>query len=100
MKRHLAILAAATLVAGSAVFAGSALANSFAVSIGAPGFAVGFSNHGGYVAAAVPPVYAAPVYAAPYPYYAPAPVYYSAPVVYGRPGFYHRPWPYRHYRHW
>ena len=98
MKRHLAILAAATAVAGSAVFAGSALANSFAVSIGAPGFAVGFSNHGGYIAAAVPPLYPAPAYATPYPYYAPAPVYYGAPVVYGRPVYYHRP--YRYYRHW
>ena len=101
MKRHLAILSAATLVAGSAVFAGSALANSFAVSVGVPGLAVGFSNHGGYVAAVAPPVYgyAAP---APYPYYdyAPAPVYYGAPVVYAGPVYYHRPWAHRYYRHW
>src|SRR5215831_15112555 len=87
MKRIVTLLAAAGVVAGAALFSTAALANSFAVSIGAPGFAVGYSNHGGYVSAYVPPptYYAPPAY---YPYdtypygayYSPAPAYYGAPV--------------------
>ena len=100
MRSYLKPLAAVAVVAGAAAFATGALANSFAVSIGAPGFAVGYSNHGGYVAAYAPPpaYYAPPAYS---PYYAPAPVYYGAPVVYRR-AYYggYRPWPYRNYRHW
>jgi hypothetical protein len=101
MRRHLASLAAVAVVAGAAVFAPAALANSFAVSIGVPGLAVGYANHGGYIAAYAP----APVYYAPpayYPYYAPAPVYYGAPVVYGGAAYYggYRRWPHRYYRHW
>ena len=101
MKRIVTLLAAAGVVAGATFFAPAALANSFAVSVGAPGFAVGFSNHGGYVAAYAPPpvYYAPPAYYPPYTYYAPAPVYYGAPVVYGGVTYYgHRPY-YRH-RHW
>jgi len=104
MRRCLTSLAAVAVVAGAAVFAPGALANSFAVSIGVPGFAVGYANHGGYVAAYAPP----PVYYAPaYPYYGPAyvpapPVYYRPPVVYGGVAYYggYRPWPHRHYRPW
>jgi len=103
MKRIVTLLAAAGVVAGAALFSTAALANSFAVSIGAPGFAVGYSNYGGYVAAyAPPPAYYAPPAYYPYtygPYDSPAPVYYGAPVVYGGVTYYgHRPY-YRH-RHW
>ena len=97
MKRVLTAVAALTVL-GTAAFATSASANSLAVSIGGPGFAVGYSNHGGYVAAYAPP----PVYYAPPAYYAPYPYGYYAPaVVYGRAA-YHRPWPraYYPYRHW
>ena len=103
MKRYLTGIAAAVATAGTLAFAPNASAgNSFAVSIGAPGFAVGFSNQGGYVAA----------YPAPAPvYYAPAPVYYGPTYYYGPPvgvvayGAY-RPWYHDHhayhgpYRHW
>lgn len=100
MRRTLTSLAAVAAVAGAAVFASGAMANSFAVSIGVPGLAVGYANHGGYVAAyAPPPAYYGPAYYAPY---APAPVY-GPPVVYGRVAYYgggYRPWAYRHYRRW
>jgi len=104
MKRIVTSLAAAGVVASAMLFAPGALANSVAVSIGAPGFAVGYSNHGGYIAAyAPPPVYYAPPAYYPYsdPYYAPAPVYYGAPVVYGGVTYYggYHPW-HRGYRHW
>ena len=99
MNRRIASLAAAALLVGASMAATSASANgSVAVSIGLPGFAVGYSNRGyGYVAAA--------------PYAYPAPYYdgYPAPVVYApyyRP-YYARPYyraPYRvgyyGYRHW
>jgi hypothetical protein len=104
MNRRIASLAAAALLVGASVAATSASANgSVAVSIGLPGFAVGYSNRG-YVAAepfaypapyyAAPPVVAssaAPVVYAPYyrPYYA-RPYYYRAPY---RVGYYG-------YRHW
>ena len=97
MKRVLTAVAALTVL-GTAAFAPSASANSFAVSIGGPGFAVGYSNHGGYVAAYAPP----PVYYAPPAYYGLYPYgYYVPPVVYGRAAYY-RPWPraYYPYRHW
>ena len=104
MKRIVTLLAAAGVVAGTTLFAPGALANSFAVSIGAPGFAVGYSNHGGYVAAyAPPPVYYAPPAYYPYydPYYVAAPVYYGAPVVYGGVTYYggHRVWRHGYYHH-
>ena len=101
MRRYLRSLAAAAVLAVAAGFTTGAWANSFAVSIGAPGFAVGYSNHGGYVAAyAPPPVYYGPAYYGPA--YVPAPpVYYRPPVVYGGVVYYggYRPY-YRHYRHW
>lgn len=97
MKRYRTSLAVIAALAGTAVFASSAMANSFAVSIGTPGFAVGYSNYGGYVSAyAPPPAYYAP---APSPYY--APTYYGPPVVYGYSGgyrpYYHHYHPYRHW---
>ena len=93
MNRRIASLAAAALLVGASMAATSASANgSVAVSIGVPGFAVGYSNRGyGYVAAAP--------YAYPAPYYAAPPVAaYPAPVVYApyyRP-YYARPYYYRH----
>jgi len=89
MTRRIAAFAAAALVAvGGATLATSASArDSWSVSIGAPGVALGYNTYG----------------YAPY-YYAPAPVYYGPPVVY-RP--YYRPYyhhyyygPNVYYRHW
>src|SRR6266480_5234220 len=82
MKHRIATIAAAgLLLAGGATFASTASARaSFSVSIGVPGFAVGYGNRGYY---APPVVYAPPVAYAPYSYYYDAPVYYEAPVVYG-----------------
>jgi hypothetical protein len=107
MNRRIASLAAAALLVGASMAATSASANgSVAVSIGLPGFAVGYSNRGyGYVAAAP---YA---YPAPYYYdYAPPVVAYPAPVVYApyyrpyyaRHYYYHHPYRvgYYGYRHW
>jgi hypothetical protein len=106
MNRRIASLAAAALLVGASMAATSASANgSVAVSIGLPGFAVGYSNRGyGYVAAA-PYAYPAPYYydyAAPYAY--PAPVVY-APYYrsyYARPYHYRAPYRvgYYGYRHW
>jgi hypothetical protein len=101
MKQRIAKLAAVVLLVGGAALAPSAFArDSFAVSIGVPGFGFGYSNRGyGYAYVAPPAVYPAP---APYygPTYYPAPAYYAPPVVYSY-GSYYRPW-YRHryYRHW
>ena len=100
MRRTLTSLAAVAAVAGAAVFASGAMANSFAVSIGVPGLAVGYANHGGYVAAyAPPPAYYGPAYYAPY---APAPVYGAAGRIRQGWSYYggYRPWAYRHYRRW
>jgi len=87
MKRHLGIVAAVLVI--GAVASSAALANSFAVSIGGPGFGVGYST-GGYGFAYAPP----PVAVAPAPYYAPPYPYYVAPRVvyapYGR--YYHGPY--------
>jgi hypothetical protein len=98
MTRRIATLAAATvLLFGGATLATTASArDSFAVSIGVPGVAFGYSNYGygyGYVA---PPAYSS------YSYYAPAPAYYGPPVVaYYQPyGYYHHYRPYGYYRHW
>ncbi|HXX83770.1 MAG TPA: hypothetical protein VEN29_07265 [Casimicrobiaceae bacterium] len=99
MRRHLTILAGAIGLLGAVVFAPNAIAGgSVAVSIATPGFAVGYSNYGGYAAAYPPPVY-----------YAPAPVYYG-PAYYGAPAVVaygaYRPWYHHHayygpyYRHW
>jgi hypothetical protein len=77
MNRRIATLAAAaTLAAGVAIAPSASAGGNVAVSIGLPGFSVGYSNHGyGYIAAAPAPYYTAP-------YYAPGPVVtYAAPVV-------------------
>jgi hypothetical protein len=104
MNRRIATLAAAAVLAAGVAIAPAASAGSnVAVSIGVPGFAVGYSNHGyGYFAAAPTPYYAAPYYApapvvtyAPYapvvyaPYYRPyaRPYYYRAPVRVGYYGY-------------
>jgi|GEM_PF-2617116 len=101
MNRRIVTLAAAAAFAAGIAIAPSAFAGgNVAVSIGLPGFSVGYSNHGyGYVAATPAPYYAAPYYAAPY--YAPAPVVTYAPYApvayapYYRPyaahPYYHRP---------
>ena len=99
MKHRLATIAAA----GALALAGTTLASTasardfFSVSIGAPGFAVGYSNYGrSYVYAAPPVVYAPPVayYGAPVVY---PPVIYGPRVVYARPYVYHRPYWRAHY---
>jgi hypothetical protein len=97
MTRRIAtLLAAAVLLVGGATLATAASArDSFAVSIGVPGVAFGYSNYGyGYGYAAPAPYYS------PYYYYGPpAYSYYAPPAV----SFYYRPYGYRHhyyYRHW
>ena len=101
MKHRIATIAAAgLLLAGGATIASTASArDSFSVSIGVPGFAVGYGNrgyYGGYGGYYAPP----PVAYAPY-YYG-APVVYDAPVVYGPRFVYSRPYyrPYYHARYW
>ena len=69
MKHRLATIAAATaLVLAGTTLASTASANSVSVSVGVPGFAVGYSNHGGYAYVGPPVAYAPPVayYGAPY----------------------------------
>ena len=98
MKHRIATIAAAgLLLAGGVTIASTASAHdSFSVSIGVPGFAVGYANRGYY---APPVVYAPPVGYAPYYYGAPVvyggPVAYGPRVVYSRP--YYRP---RYARYW
>jgi hypothetical protein len=101
MKRYLTGLAVAGVVAASAMFAADASANSFALSIGAPGVAVGYSNYGGYNYGGYVTTYPAPPY-----YYPPAPAYYG-PTYYAPPvvtySYGYRPWYHHHYyghRHW
>ena len=95
MGRYLKVLAAATALGAAVAFAPTAAANSYSVAIGAPGFAVGYSNYGygGYAAYGPPYSY----YYAPAPYYGP---YYYGPNVafygYYGPHYYHH----RYYRHW
>ena len=93
LTTHLSAVAVVAVLGAAVAFAPAAAANSYAVSIGTPGFAFGYSNHGGYVSAYAPP----PVYYAPAPYY--EPYYYGPPVVYGGyyGGYHHY---YHHYRHW
>jgi hypothetical protein len=89
MKRHLAMLAA-VLVIGVATSGTAAAHNAFAISIGVPGFGVGYSSAGLGYAYAAPAVVAAPpavYYPAPYAYS----YYYPRPVVYR---------PYGRYRYW
>jgi hypothetical protein len=90
MKRHLALLAAVSVVGIAAATTASAR-DSFAVSIGVPGFGVGYAPGGyGYAVAAPPVAVPAPAYyGAPYAYA------YPGPVVYG--GYYG---PYWHHRYW
>lgn len=97
MNRRIATLAAAAVFAAGVAIAPSASAGgNVAVSIGVPGFSVGYSNHGyGYIAAAPAPYYPAPYYApAPVVTYAPyAPVVYAPYAPYYRPyarGYYYR----------
>jgi hypothetical protein len=98
MKHRIATIAAAgLLLAGGATITSTASArDSFSVSIGVPGFAVGYGNgsyygYGGYYAP--PPVAYAPYYGAPVVYGAPA--VYGPRFVYGRP--YYRP---HHAHYW
>src|SRR5947207_15717339 len=100
MNRRIAILAAAAVLLAGAGIPNTSAGGNVAVSIGAPGFSVGYSNHGyGYFAPAPAPYYAVP-------YYAPAPVVtYAAPVVYApyyRYPYYRAPVRvgYYGYRHW
>ena len=98
MKHRIATIAAAALLLGGATIASTASArDNFSVSIGVPGFAVGYGNRGYY---APPVVYAPPVAYAPY--YYDAAVVYGTPVVYGPRFFYGRPYyrPYYHARYW
>ncbi len=98
MTRRIAtFVTAALLFFGGVTLAPTASArDSFAVSIGVPGVALGYSNYGygygyGYVA---PPAYS---------YYAPAPAYsyYGPPAVaYYQPYGYYSYRPYGYYRHW
>ena len=93
MKRNLALLAA-VLIVGVAASGSAAARDTFAVSIGVPGVAVGYSTPGYGYAVAVPPVVAAP----PAVYYgAPYPSYYPGRVVYAGYGYYG---PYGRYRYW
>ena len=104
MNRRMITLAAAALLVGGVAASSTASANgNFAVSIGLPGFGVGYSSNGfGFVAAAprpfVAPYYAPPVVTyvapvavlpAPAPWYRPYGRYYRAPV---RVGYYHNHW--------
>jgi hypothetical protein len=94
MNRRIATLAAAAvLVAGAAIAPSASAGGNVAVSIGVPGFSVGYSNHGyGYIATVPAPYYAAP-------YYAPAPVVtYAAPVVPYAPVVYAPYYRYPYYR--
>ena len=97
MKHRIATIAAAGLIlAGGATVASTASArDSFSVSIGVPGFAIGYGNRGYY---APPVVYAPPVAYAPSPYYYGAPAVYGAPVVYGPRVVYSRPYYRPYYR--
>jgi hypothetical protein len=93
MKRHIAVLGAVFVVGVAAATTASAR-DSFAISIGGPGFGVGYSAGGYRFAYAAPPLVYSPavVYSGlPYGY-----AYAPAPVVYGRyerdyvPGWRHR----------
>jgi hypothetical protein len=94
MKRRIAMLAAVFVVGVGAATAASAR-DSFAISIGAPGFGIGYSSRGyGFAYAAPPVVYSPPAVYAPYPY-----SYYAPAAVYGGPYVsYYRP--YARYRYW
>ena len=100
LRRYLTASAAVLALGAAAVFAPTAAANSYSVAIGGPGFAVGYSNHGGYgYVYSPPPAYYPgyyPGYYAAAPYY--SPYYYGPTVVYGG---YNGPYGHRrYYRHW
>ena len=94
MKRRLATIAAAAALAlaGTTLASTASARDLFSISIGAPGFAAGYSNYGRSYVYAAPPV----VYAPPVAYYG-APVVYGPRVVYARPYVYHRPYWRAHY---
>jgi hypothetical protein len=94
MKRNLAVLAA-VLFAAAAASGSVAARDAFAVSIGVPGVAVGYSTPGYGYGVAVPPVVTAP----PAVYYGAYPSYYPGPVVYGRYWGYYGPHGRYHYWH-
>jgi len=97
MKLRLATIAAtaALALAGATLASTASARDQFSVSIGAPGFAVGYSNYGrSFVYAAPPVVYAPPVAYYGAPYYS---GYYGPRVVYARPYVYHRPYWRAHY---
>lgn len=89
MKHRLATIAAAAALAlvGTTLASTASARENFSVSIGVPGFAIGYGRP--YVYAAPPVVYAPPVryYGAPY-----GPVVYGPRVVYGRPYYHYRPY--------
>ena len=102
MKLRLATIAAtaALAIAGTTLATTASARDQFSVSIGAPGFAVGYSNYGyggAYAYAAPPVVYAPPVAYYGAPYYSGYPVAYGPRVVYARPYVYHRPYWHAHY---
>ena len=100
MKLRLATIAVAAALglAGATVATTASARDQFSVSIGAPGFGIGYSNYGhygrSYVYAAPPVVYAPPVAYYGAPYYS---GYYGPRVVYARPYVYHRPYWRGHY---
>ncbi|HEV7413503.1 MAG TPA: virulence factor [Casimicrobiaceae bacterium] len=100
MKLRLATIAAtaALAIAGTTLASTASARDQFSVSIGAPGFAVGYSNYSNYGHYGRSYVYAAPpvaYYGAPY--YSGYPVVYGPRVVYARPYVYHRPYWRAHY---
>lgn len=102
MRHRLATItaAAALALAGTTLASTASARDFFSVSVGAPGFAVGYSNFGrSYVYAAPPVVYAPPVayYGAPVVY---PRVVYAPRIVYARPYFHHRPYWRAHYYGW
>jgi hypothetical protein len=94
MKHRLATIAAAAALAlaGTTLASTASARDQFSVSIGAPGFAVGYSNYGRSFVYAAPPV----VYAPPVAYYG-APVVYGPRFAYAPPYVYHRPYWRGHY---
>jgi hypothetical protein len=103
MKLRLATIAVAAALglAGATVATTASARDQFSVSIGAPGFGIGYSNYGhygrSYVYAAPPVVYGPPVAYYGDPYYAGYPAVYGPRVVYARPYVYHRPYWRGHY---
>jgi hypothetical protein len=95
MKHRIAMLAAALLIGGATIASTASARDSFSIAIGAPGFGLGYSNHGYGYAYVAPPAYYG--YGAPAYSYYPGPAYYGPTVAYYRPWYHHR---YYAYRHW